>query len=147
MTRNSSTRSGPGQRLDQLGAADHVHVIAVFLLQRAHRVGDVALEQRRVLPAERLAERRRRHVLRLRVQRLCDHLLLLRRVRPVGREDLVGAAPEQEAARLDDAPERPPPGGLVLLWRMFQPPCLKPPLVSSSAAPGACTTPSRLMNS
>src|SRR5688572_19229535 len=28
-----------------------------------------------------------------------------------------------------------------------QPPCRKPPSVSSSAPPGACTTPSRLMNS
>src|SRR3954470_22691550 len=28
-----------------------------------------------------------------------------------------------------------------------QPPCLKPPSVSSLAPPGACTTPSRLMNS
>src|SRR3954470_3007919 len=28
-----------------------------------------------------------------------------------------------------------------------QPPCAKPPSVSSSAPPGACTTPSRLMNS
>src|SRR6266545_6117078 len=30
---------------------------------------------------------------------------------------------------------------------MCQPPCAKPPDVSSSVPPGACTTPSRLMNS
>jgi hypothetical protein len=74
-----------------------VKVVAIFLLQRAHGLGDVSMEHRRVLPFQRLAERRRRHVFRLSVERLCDGLLLRRGFRPVTGEALVGAPAEQEA--------------------------------------------------
>jgi hypothetical protein len=79
------------QRLHELGAAYHVKVLAVLLLQRGHGLGDITTEDRRVLPLQRLGERPRRHVLRQRVQRLGDDLLLLGGGRPVSREDLVGA--------------------------------------------------------
>jgi uncharacterized protein YciI len=101
------------QPAHQLGAPDHVDVGAVLLLQRGDCLVDVAFEHPRVLQLERVRERRRRHVLRLRVQRLGDHLLLLGRLRPVRGEDLVRAASEQEAAHLDDALEHPPLGEVV----------------------------------
>jgi hypothetical protein len=76
-----------------------VQVAAVFLLQRRYCLADVAVEQRRVLPLERLAKRRRGDVLRPRVQGLGELLLLLSGIRPMGSKDLVGAPPEQVAAR------------------------------------------------
>jgi hypothetical protein len=54
-----------------------VEVAAVLLLQCRHGLGDRALQHGRVLPVERVLERRRGDVLRLRVEGLGDDLLLL----------------------------------------------------------------------
>ena len=51
------------QRPHQLPAAEDDDVLAVLLLQPPISLGDVTLEQRRVVPPQRLSEGRRRDVL------------------------------------------------------------------------------------
>src|SRR5215203_3017280 len=84
------------QRLDQVPAAVHLQLGAILLLARADPVGHLALYQLLVLPVE-LGELRRGHVLGRIVERLSAWIV---GVRPVGRENLVGVATEDEVEGL-----------------------------------------------
>jgi hypothetical protein len=67
---------------------------------------------------EWFGEARRRHVLRLRVQRLRDDLFRPADVRPVGRERFVGAASEHEATRPGEVVDHPLTGDVVEVGKM-----------------------------
>src|SRR5215471_2624924 len=84
------------QRLDQVAAAMHLQLRAVALLERRDALGGVPLDQDRSAPLER-GMTARRDVLGGLVQGLGAGLL--RGVRPVGGEDVVGLAPENEVER------------------------------------------------
>ena len=81
------------QGLDQVAAPVYLDLGAILLLEAGDRLGGVALEQDRVLPLDGV-EGPGRDVLRRLVEDVGP--LLLGRVRPVGSEDLVGLAPEQQ---------------------------------------------------
>ena len=80
------------QGLDEARAAVNLDLGAVLCLQRRHVVGDVARDQRGVVPVD-LFERRRSHMLAGAVEMVGDRALV---VRPVRREDLVGPPAEQQ---------------------------------------------------
>jgi hypothetical protein len=84
----------PQERLDQVGAADHVDLTAVLALERTDLLGDVAAQHGRVVPVPAL-ERPRRDVLRHGVELARDGILVADQ-RPVGAEDLVRPPPEQQ---------------------------------------------------
>jgi hypothetical protein len=87
------------QRPRQFGAADQVQIVAVFTLERAQCLGHVAVQQRGVRSGQRFSERGGRDVLRPGVKRIGERSFRVGRLRPVRREALVGAAPEQEGCR------------------------------------------------
>jgi hypothetical protein len=83
------------QRLDEAGAAVHRELRAVVRLQRGDVLGDVALDERGVVPFDPV-ERGRGDVLAHGVQLVRDRALV---VRPMRGEDLVRAAPEHQLVR------------------------------------------------
>src|SRR6185369_3368326 len=84
------------QRLDQVAAADDLEVLFGLLLERGDGRNDVTVEERRVVPLQRL-QRARGHVLLRRIER-AGYRIVLRLIRPVRFEDLVGLAAEHELA-------------------------------------------------
>ncbi len=145
---SSSTRSRLEQRPHELGAAHDVDVAARSLAQGGDRRIEVgAADQRRRRPREVGVG-----------QRVGDDVLL-DRVDPVG-ERIAGPRPARRrpspatcAGRRASASVRLATSSMVEPMTsgskngIDQPPCWNPPSVSSSRPPGACTTPSRLMNS
>ena len=55
--------------------------------------------------------------------------------------------PKSSASALASPSSKVPPSTSSSKYGCDQPPCAKPPSVSSCGPPGACTTPSKLMNS
>jgi hypothetical protein len=84
------------ERLDQVPAAVHLQLRPIFLLERGDPFGRVSLDQDRLAPLQ-CGTTPRNDVLGRVVQRLGAGLVC--GVRPVGGEDVVGLAPEQEVER------------------------------------------------
>jgi hypothetical protein len=82
------------QRLHEVEAADDVHLVVPFLHGGDTR-GEVAGDEARAVPCERLGQRAARDVLRHPVEQVRERNVL-GRVRPVVREDVVGLPPEEQ---------------------------------------------------
>src|SRR6266508_2176018 len=92
------------ERLDQLAATHDSQIPARLLPELGCRVGGIALEQRRVRPRERLAQRPRRDVLLGRVERVRERTVGLRI--PITQHVLVAPPTEQQpAARAHASPK------------------------------------------
>src|SRR6266581_7616205 len=116
----------------------------MLLLDAGHLLGKVSLDESGIVPFESAAAARG-HELGCVVEFIRD-LLVGRGFGPVSGEDVVGLATQEQGVH--------PPNLLVMRLNdssssrgACQPPCLKPPSVSSSGPPGACMTPSRVTNS
>ena len=132
------------QRLQRVGAAPGVQGAAGLLPELPDSGDGVAPDQAGVVPGD-LLQAARQHVLGPRVERCGNGIIGVGDPGPEVGEDIVGLAPQQEAVGIRESSDDQFPdgsfgiGGLPASMR-------EAPSGSSSGAPGACMTPSRVRN-
>ena len=104
-----------GQRADQFAAAEHDELAIDLSLEGRHGRAEIAAQQGRVLPRQRLAQGARRHILLGLVEHLGVGVVAL--PRPVAEEVLIGAPPEQHPGALVRARHQRPAHHLVRVRR------------------------------